>query len=143
MAGKRAQASAACTSALSYFTTGLALLLDDCWQRRHDLIFALELARAQCEFVCGAVTQAQDHLHVLSTRAATTVEKTTVACLRVDLYMSMDRSEDAVTIGLEIGSNLWASTGPRARRKKKHCANMRASGPGLEVEKSKISSTPR
>ena len=112
VAGKRAQASAAYTSALSYFTTGLALLLDDCWQRRHDLIFALELARAQCEFVCGAVTQAQDHLHVLSTRAATTVEKTTVACLRVDLYMSIDRSEDAVTIGLESLQSLgidWPS----------------------------------
>jgi len=121
VAGKRAQASAAYTSALSYLTAGLALLLDDCWQRRHDLIFALELARAQCEFVSGAVTEAEEHLNVLSTRAATTVEKTTVACLRVDLYMSIDRSDHAVTVGLESLQSLgidWPSrpTEKEARR---------------------------
>ncbi|SDJ67510.1 PAS domain S-box-containing protein [Bradyrhizobium sp. Rc2d] len=121
VAGKRAQASAAYTSALSYLTAGLALLLDDCWQRRHDLIFALELARAQCEFVSGAVTEAEEHLHVLSTRAATTEEKTTVACLRVDLYMSIDRSDHAVTVGLESLQSLgidWPSrpTEKEARR---------------------------
>jgi PAS domain S-box-containing protein len=101
IAGKRAQAAAAYTSALSHMTTGAMLLPDDCWQRRRDLIFALELARAQCEFVLGAVATAEERLQALSTRAKTTVEKTTVACWRVDLYMSIDRSAHAIEVGLE------------------------------------------
>jgi PAS domain S-box-containing protein len=113
VAGRRAQAAAAYSSALSYITAGLALLSDDCWQRRHDLIFALELAHAQCEFVAGAVVEAEERLHLLSARAATTVEKATVACLRVDLYMSIDQSDYAVIVGLESLQSLGIEWPPR------------------------------
>jgi predicted ATPase/GAF domain-containing protein len=101
IAGKRAQASAAYVSALSYLTAGAALLTDDCWQRRHELTFALQLGRAQCEFVSGTVAEAEERLAALANRAATTVERTTVACLRVDLYMAIDRSDRAVDVGLD------------------------------------------
>ena len=30
-----------------------ALLAEDCWERRHELTFALELHRAECEFLTG------------------------------------------------------------------------------------------
>jgi predicted ATPase len=39
IAGKRAKASTAYVSALNYFIAGAALLGDDCWERRHDLMF--------------------------------------------------------------------------------------------------------
>src|SRR5262249_17250221 len=42
-AGKRAKASSAYASALTYFTAGAALLPDDAWELRHDLAFELEL----------------------------------------------------------------------------------------------------
>jgi predicted ATPase len=42
IAGKRAKASTAYTSALAYFTAGVALLPEDSWKRRYDLAFALE-----------------------------------------------------------------------------------------------------
>ena len=41
IAGKRAKASTAYTSALRYLIAGAGLLGDDCWERRRDLIFAL------------------------------------------------------------------------------------------------------
>ena len=80
---------------------GAALLPGDSWERRHELIFELELHRAECEFVTGALAEAEERLAALSTRAATTVQRATVACLRVDLYMTIDQSERAVAVGLD------------------------------------------
>ena len=100
LAGKRAQASSAYVSALNYLTTGAALLTEDGWQPRRELRFALELARAHCEFASGAIAEAEERLRSLSTRAVTTGERVAVACLQVDLYQGIDRSDEAVAVGL-------------------------------------------
>src|SRR3989442_11378058 len=86
IAGKRAKASTAYASALTYLIAGAALLGDDSWERRHNLTFPLELNRAECEFLTGDLAAAEEHLTMLSARAADTVEHATSACLRVDLY---------------------------------------------------------
>ena len=57
-----------------------------------SLHFALELHRAECEFLTGAVADAEERLTALSTRAANTVDQAAVARLRVDLYTAL-RSE--------------------------------------------------
>ncbi len=100
LAGKRAQASSAYVSALNYLTTGAALLTEDSWQQRRELNFALELARAHCEFASGTITEAEKRLRSLSTRAIATGERAAVACLQVDLYQAIDRSDEAVAVGL-------------------------------------------
>src|SRR5262249_14532617 len=43
IAGKRAKASTAYASALKYLIAGAALLGDNCWERRRDLVYALEM----------------------------------------------------------------------------------------------------
>jgi predicted ATPase/GAF domain-containing protein len=101
IAGKRAKASTAYASALKYLIAGAALLADDCWERRHELTFALELQRAECEFLTGELVAAADRLTMLSSRAANTVEKATAACLRVDVYTTLDQSDRAVGICLD------------------------------------------
>jgi PAS domain S-box-containing protein len=101
IAGQRAKASAAYTSALAYLTTGAALLAEDCWERRHELLFALELNLAECEFLTGALLEAEQHLAALSARAATTIEQANVACLRIDLYVTLAQSGRAITVGLD------------------------------------------
>ena len=100
LAGKRAQASSAYVSALNYLTTGAALLTEDSWQQRRELSFALELARAHCEFASGTIAEAEKRLRSLSIRAVTTGERVAVACLQVDLYQGIDRSDEAVAVGL-------------------------------------------
>ena len=98
IAGKRAKASTAYASALKYLIAGAALLADDSWERRHELAFALELHRAECEFLTGELAAAEERLTMLSSRAANTVEQATVTCLRVDLYTTLDQSDRAVAV---------------------------------------------
>src|SRR6266849_610756 len=76
-------------------------LPEDSWERRHELTFALELHRGECEFLTGALAEAEQRLAVLSSRAANTVERATVACLRVDLYTTLDQSSRAIAVGLD------------------------------------------
>ncbi|QBR03635.1 trifunctional serine/threonine-protein kinase/ATP-binding protein/sensor histidine kinase [Paraburkholderia pallida] len=102
LAGQRAKASTAYTAALAYFTTGAGLLSDDCWQHRHGLIFALELNRAECEFLTGQLPVAEARLAVLSRRTTTTVERAQVACRQMDVYLILDQSENAVAVCLEF-----------------------------------------
>src|SRR5258707_1611724 len=101
VAGKRAKASTAYASALNYLIAGAALLADDSWERRHELIFPLELNRAECEFLTGELAAAEERLTLLSSRAANTVELATVACVRVDLYTTLGQSDRAVAVCLD------------------------------------------
>jgi predicted ATPase len=56
--GKRARASTAYVSSLRYLVAGVELLSDDGWIRRPDLMFALELHRAECEFLTSELAAA-------------------------------------------------------------------------------------
>jgi hypothetical protein len=112
IAGKRAKASTAYASALTYLIAGAALLAEDCWKRRHELIFALELDRAECEFLTSALAEAEQRLAALSTRAADMVERATVACLRLDLYTTLDQGSRAVAVGLDCLRHLGIDWSP-------------------------------
>ena len=101
VAGLRAKSSTAYSSALTYLTAGAALLPEDAWERRHDLAFALELHRAECEFLTGALAEAEARLAELADRAATPSELATLTRLRVDLFMTLGRSDRAVAVGLD------------------------------------------
>ena len=112
IAGKRAKALTAYASALTYLIAGTTLLAENCWERRHELIFALELDRAECEFLTGALTEAEQRLTALSTRAASTVERATVVCLRADLYTTLDQSSRAIAVGLDYLRHLGIDWSP-------------------------------
>src|SRR5882762_6618480 len=112
IAGQRAKASTAYASALTYLIAGAALMSEDSWDRRHELTFALELNRGECEFLTGALAEAEQRLAALSSRAANTVERATVACLRVDLYTTLDQSSRAIAVGLDYLRNLAIDWSP-------------------------------
>jgi len=121
IAGKRAKASTAYPSALKYLNVAATLLTDDSWKRQHELTFALELHRAECELLTGQSTVAEERLTKLSSRATNTVDLAAVACLRVDLYTTLAQSDRAVDVGLEYLRHLgvqWSAhpTEEEARR---------------------------
>jgi len=100
-AGKRARTSAAYVSALMYFATGRALLENDCWERQYPLAFDLELHLAECEFLTGEYARAEDRLLALVGRAATAVPRAAATRLRLALYLTLDRPDRAIEVGLE------------------------------------------
>jgi PAS domain S-box-containing protein len=100
LAGQRAKASTAYTSALTYLGAGATVLGEQGYDSRHELAFALELNRAECQFLTGQLTLADARLRVLAERAATTVERAAVTCLHMDVYLLLDRSDRAVAVCL-------------------------------------------
>ncbi len=101
IAGKRAKASSACASALTYFRAGAALLREDAWERQQELAFALELHGADCELWMGGLPSVEERLEALATRTADTVQRAAVASRRVDLYTMLGACDRAVAVGLE------------------------------------------
>jgi PAS domain S-box-containing protein len=87
--------------ALRYFATAGALLPESRWEQHPQLAFELELHWAECEYLSGAMTAAEERLSLLSTRAKTTGDLAAVTCLRVNLYTNLDQLESAVGVGLE------------------------------------------
>jgi PAS domain S-box-containing protein len=98
IAGKRAKASTAYGSALRYFVAGTALLSDDEWDRRPGLMFALNIHRAECEFLTGELALAEARLTMLLSRTADPVDRASVACLCSDLYTRLNQTDRAVTV---------------------------------------------
>jgi len=99
-AGRRAKASSAYDAAAHYFSTGKALLSEDAWKTSHDLVFGLELDGAECALLTGASSDAEQLLAMLAPHAQDAVERSAVACLRMDLYITLDQLGNAVAIGL-------------------------------------------
>jgi PAS domain S-box-containing protein len=121
LAGKRAKASTAYVSGLRYLVAGATLLSDCGWQQRPDLMFALELQRAECEFLTAELALAETRLAALASRAVHTVDRASVACLRCDVYTTLDRSDLAVDTCLDYLGHLnieWSPhpTHEQARR---------------------------
>lgn len=96
VAGDRAKGSTAYASALKYFIAAGALLKNDPWKHRHDLIFRLELRRAECEFLTGDLTVAAERVEMLRSRAADTVELAMATCVGIDVYMTLFQVDRAV-----------------------------------------------
>jgi PAS domain S-box-containing protein len=112
MAGKRAKASTAYSSALPYLVAGAALLAEDRRDWRPDLTFALELHAAECRFLIGDVASAEAQLASLASRAADPLDRAKVASLGIDLYMTLDRNDRAVDVCLDYLRHLgieWTS----------------------------------
>ncbi|WP_247992260.1 trifunctional serine/threonine-protein kinase/ATP-binding protein/sensor histidine kinase [Bradyrhizobium sp. 186] len=112
IAGQRAKASTAYASALMYLTAAAAVLAEDGWERRPELISRLELHRAECEFLTGELAAAEGRLTMLSSRPAKTVDQSTLACLRVDLYTTLDQSDRAIAVCLAYLRHLGVEWSP-------------------------------
>src|SRR5208337_2627156 len=55
----------------------------------------------ECEFLTGALAEAEAHSAELSQRGADTVERAAVAGLLIDVYTTLNRSDSAIAVGLE------------------------------------------
>jgi PAS domain S-box-containing protein len=101
IAGRRAKASTAYAAGLSHFAAGMDLLADDPDGRQGELMFALALNRAECEYLTGDLDAAEQRLDALAESPADPAGRAAVAVLRINLYMTRDRSGRAIEVGLQ------------------------------------------
>ncbi len=101
IAGQRAKHSTAYKSALSYLTAGRAILPEDCWERHGTLTFALDFHRSECEFLTGALAEAEERLSILSAHATRLVDVAAVTQLREELFTTLGRSDRAIEVCLD------------------------------------------
>ncbi|MDC3961351.1 sensor histidine kinase [Polyangium jinanense] len=113
VASKRAKGSTAYASSLKYLAAGSALLEEDRWERRYELTFALEFHRAECEFLTGYMTEAEERLSTLSRRAGNLVNSAAVACARMALYLTLDRTDRTIEVCLEYLRRVGVEWSPR------------------------------
>jgi predicted ATPase len=112
IAGNRAKTATAYGSSLVYVSTGMVLLGEDCWQRHNALMFAMELSRAECEFLIGETAAAEERLSTLAAHALALVDRAAVTRLRVALYTTLDRSDCAIEVGLEYLQSIGIEWSP-------------------------------
>ena len=137
VAGERAKASTAYASALKYFIAGEALLTNDPWERRHDLIFQLELRRAECEFLTGELTVAAERVEMLRSRA---VKYRRTGDGHVPGYRCLHDARSDRPCSRASASTTCAisvSNGRSIQRRNKYEANTSGSGHNSEVARSR------
>ncbi|MGO7761990.1 AAA family ATPase [Rhizobium ruizarguesonis] len=101
IAGKRAKAAIAYTSALTYLGVGEMLLSEASRDRNYPLFFAVEFHMAECELLTANMAAANDRLLVLARLARDTHDIAAVARLRLTLYTTLDQSDRCVDVCLE------------------------------------------
>ncbi|WP_323047340.1 AAA family ATPase [Paraburkholderia sp.] len=95
-AGRKAQASAAYASARVYLAAGIALLDEKDWDNRHELMFGLQLASAECEFLTGDFDHAERLIAELLRHTASTFDRAAVYHLKVLLHVMKSENSQAV-----------------------------------------------
>ncbi|MDI1451516.1 ATP-binding sensor histidine kinase [Polyangium sp. 6x1] len=115
IAGRKAKASTAYLSAITYFSAGSALLAPDSWEHQYDLTFGLHLERAESEFVSGGFAAAEELLAVVLRHARTNVDRARATTVKVYLHAIQDQYAKAVEAAIEglapFGIVLWPHPG--------------------------------
>jgi histidine kinase len=108
-AGRKARAAAAYESALRYFRYGRELLSDDSWHSTYKLSYDLYIELAQAEYLSGNADAAEELFNIVIQNSATELERAGIYSLKIILYASMGRYDEAVNTGITALRNLGVS----------------------------------
>jgi Nif-specific regulatory protein len=100
-AGRKARASTAYKTALSYFCIGRDLLNQGGWTSNYDFTFTLYTELAECEFLCGLFEEAEYHFSFLLEKAQTRLDKARIYDLKIYQYENLTRYAEAIRVGHE------------------------------------------
>jgi predicted ATPase/signal transduction histidine kinase/CheY-like chemotaxis protein/tRNA A-37 threonylcarbamoyl transferase component Bud32 len=101
IAGQKAKASTAYSSAVTYLAAGMELLAEDSWQSTYDLTIALYKGRSECEYLVGHLDIAEALFDIILAQARAKDEKADVYITRMVLYTNLGRYAEGVAVGLE------------------------------------------
>jgi predicted ATPase/signal transduction histidine kinase len=100
LAGRKAKASAAYAAAAAYLAAGAAHLGPDGWDRQHQLLFQLQLERAECEFLRHNSDAAEPLIDELIEQAASKTDLAAANFLKVQMYLAKSEHVQAAACAL-------------------------------------------
>ena len=101
MAGMKARAAIAYTSARNYLALAKESLSPDAWDERYQETFDLYLAFSECEYLIGNFAAADKLFDLILAKAISNLDRAKVYGLRMKLYQVAGKYDDGVTVALE------------------------------------------
>ncbi len=101
IAGRKAKAATAYTSACHYLSVGMGLLGSAGWERCYGLAFDLWMEGAECEFLNGNFEKTESLIEQLIARARSNVDKAATHHLAIRLHVTKAEYRVAIERGLE------------------------------------------
>jgi PAS domain S-box-containing protein len=101
-AAKKARSATAYESALSYATTGIALLPADCWQRQYELTLMLHELAADCAFLARDLEQMEQWAEIVLQQAKTLLDQVKIYEIKIQTYISQHQPLEAITLGRQV-----------------------------------------
>ena len=99
-AARKAKASAAYASAGAYLAAGIALLDETFWASQHELMFALRLECAECEFLGGNLDEVERLIATLLQHGTSKIDLAAAYHLKVLLHVVKSENPQAVSSAL-------------------------------------------
>jgi predicted ATPase len=87
--------------AIVHFTTAIAFLPENAWERDHEYRFGLELHLAECEFQFSRTDDALSRCTSLASKATTGNQQAAVDLLRMSIHNHRQEQDLSIRIGLE------------------------------------------
>ena len=115
LAGKKAKAAIAYTSARRYLERAMTLMPDDAWQSQYRSTFELTLALSECEYIVGNFLRADQLAQLILANAQSNRDRASVYRLRTQLYQMAGRYDDALSTMFEAAQLFhvdFPSSGP-------------------------------
>jgi predicted ATPase/signal transduction histidine kinase/ActR/RegA family two-component response regulator len=101
VAGRRAKASTAYSSACAYLRTGMDLIGLEGFTSRYEIAFGLWLERAECEYLSGNFDDAERHISELLARGGSKIDKAAAYRIKIDLHVMKSENTQAIESALE------------------------------------------
>ncbi|MFZ2163280.1 MAG: AAA family ATPase [Sideroxyarcus sp.] len=99
-AGRKARASIAYATARNFFAAAAALLPEESWVSRYDIMFTLYLDWAEAEYLQGAFDEAERLFAIPLAQAKSDSDKAAVHELRLTVYPITGKYDEAVAAGI-------------------------------------------
>ncbi len=98
-AGRKAKASTAFNSALSYFTLGTEVLISSAWKTHYDLTFNLYKERVEAEYLNGHYETSEELINQVLKKVRTDVEKAEIYSLLILQNITIAKYREAIQTG--------------------------------------------
>ncbi len=115
-AGRKARAASAFGSALEYFSAGANLLDESEWSTCYELKYALELERAECEWLTGHPERARARLERVLARARNRLDKGAAAEILVAVHVTLGALGKDIEVALSALRSLGIEISPHPTR---------------------------